>query len=265
MPTRRRDSKKKDRSKRFWERKATKYPAAFDKGQIERTLRVISMVRAKGVEIKGKKILDIGCGTGIYALPLAQEAKSVTGLDFSEAMVARLRDETMRYNISNVDVIKDSWQDVDITARGFKKSFDIVWCSMSMAVRDREDIRKMEDCSKKWGVYIGWARRRKNELMEEAFRMHGLTYGPPPGVSVVHDILKSAGKAPVIEYFDDSWDWEGTVDEAMENVAGFIEMQGSTADRTRLMGLLNSYERDGLIRHTTYVEEGIIVWRVDFG
>jgi SAM-dependent methyltransferase len=253
------------RSKRFWEMKAHKYPTAFDNGQIERTLKVISMVRAEGVEIKGKKILDIGCGTGIYTLPLAQEAESVTALDFSETMVARLRDEILRYNISNVDIIKESWQEADITAREFKKSFDIAWCSMSMAVRDREDIRKMEDCSKKWCVYVGWGSKRKNELMEEAFRMHGLAYGPPRGVSVVHDILKRAGKAPVIEYFDDSWDWEGTVDEAMENVAGFIEMQGSTADRTRLKGLLNSYERDGLIRYTTYMEEGVMVWRMDFG
>jgi SAM-dependent methyltransferase len=265
MPEVHRHGKKKDRAKSFWEMKAPKYPTAFNNGQIERTRKVISMVRAKGVEIEDKKILDIGCGTGVYTLHLAQEAESVTGLDFSETMAARLRDEIIRYNISNVDIIKASWQEVDITARGFKKSYDITWCAMSMAVRDREDIKKMEDCSKKWCVYIGWGSKRKNELMEEAFRMHGLTYGPPPGVSVVHDILKGAGKAPVIEYFNDTWDWVGTVNEAMENVAGFIGMQGSTADRSRLMGLLNNYEQDGLIHYTTYVEEGVIVWRVDLG
>lgn len=264
MPERRRNRKTEDRFKRFWEMRAGTYPMAFDNDQIKKTLRIISLVKDKGVDIKSKKILDIGCGTGIYTLPLAREAESVTGLDFSDTMIERLREEAVRNNFSNVDIIKGSWQDVDIMAARLKKSFDIVWCSMSMAIRDKEDFQKMEDCSKDWCVYNGWGRKRKNALMEEAFRVHGLNYGPPhQGVAVAYNVLKDTGRSPVIDYFDDSWEWEGTVDEAIEDLAGFIETRGSTADRTKLRELLGCNVQDGLIRHTTYVEQGVIVWHVD--
>jgi ubiquinone/menaquinone biosynthesis C-methylase UbiE len=37
---------------------------------------------------KNKKYLDLGCGSGRYSVALAQLGAKVTGLDFSEAMLA---------------------------------------------------------------------------------------------------------------------------------------------------------------------------------
>lgn len=251
-----------ERFKAFWEMKACRYPLPFDKGTIEKTLNIISMVQDKGVEIKGKKILDIGCGTGIYTLPLAGEARHVTGLDNSDTMIEKFRDEAMRHNISNIGILKESWGNADIRTLGLENAFDIVWCSMSMAVKDREDFKKMEDCSRKWCVYIGWGRVNKNPLVEKAYEMHGLSHGPHPGVATASAILKDLDRSPVIEYFNDFWDWEGTLEDAIEDISGHIEMQGTISDRDKLKGLLSKYEQDGIIRHRTDVEEGIIVWQV---
>ena len=252
-----------DKFKAFWEMKALKYPGPFDEHTFEKTQSIISMARGKGIDIKGKKILDIGCGTGIYTLPLAREAAHVTGIDSSDTMIKRLIEEAGKNCISNLSILKDSWRDVDIISQGLKKSFDIVWTSMSMAVKDKEDFIKLEACSRDWCVYIGWGSVNRNPLMEEAFRIHNLRHGPHPGVVAALEILKSLGRSPIHEYFNDYWDWEGTLEEAVEDISGFIEMRGVTADTGKLNALLSKYEQDGVIRHRTDVEEGIIVWHVE--
>jgi SAM-dependent methyltransferase len=255
-------SKPDEKFKTFWEMKALRYPLPFDKGTIEKTNSVISMAREKGVEIQGKKILDLGCGTGIYTLPLARQALHVTGLDSSETMIKRLKNEAEKHHISNLDIIKESWKDTDIEKRGLKKTFDIVWTSMSMAVKDKEDFMKMEACSCDWCVFIGWGRTNRNHIMEEAFRMHNIQHGPHSGVAVAYAILQGLGRSPVLEYFNDFWDWEGTLEEAIEDISGHIETRGAVPDYDKLKGLLSKYEQDGMIRHRTDVEEGIIVWQV---
>lgn len=252
-----------DRFKVFWEMKALKYPLPFEEDTIKKTQDTISLAKKKGVDIQDKEILDIGCGTGIYTLPLALEAKHVTGLDSSETMIRRLRDEALYHNISNVTIISDSWNDMDIDTGCLKKAFDIVWTSMSMAVRDREDFEKMEACSRKWCVFIGWGRTNRNPVMEAAFRAHRIHYGPHPGVSLALKILQGMDRSPTIEYFNDFWDWEGKLEEAIEDISGHIEMQGVSLDRDKLKGVLSKYEHGGMIRHRTDVEEGLIVWQVE--
>ncbi len=45
----------------FWEKMATKYPLPFDEKSLADTIRLIELVEARGVQIDGASILDIGC------------------------------------------------------------------------------------------------------------------------------------------------------------------------------------------------------------
>ena len=42
----------------------------------------------------------------------------------------------------------------------------------------------------------------------------------------------------------------------------FIEMQGGKPDRSLIETVLGRYERQGMVSHTTYAKEGIMVWQV---
>jgi SAM-dependent methyltransferase len=244
----------------FWERMALSYPLPFEDKAFAETCRVISLVKSKGVEIGEASILDIGCGNGIFALPLAREAAMVTGLDDSGAMISRMKNVMASEGIRNVTPIRASWKDIDISARAFEKAFDIVWISMSSAIQTAQDFERMEKCARKWCVYIGWGRKRKNALMEEIFGLHGIRYGPPPGAAAAYDILTHSGKSPSLDYFEASWEWTGRVEDALEDAVCFIEMQGGKPRRDLIRETLNRHERDGLIRHVTDVEEGLLVW-----
>jgi len=49
---------------------------------------------------KGGNLLDLGCGTGNHAVPLADRGYTVTGVDLSDAMLERAREKAVRAGIS---------------------------------------------------------------------------------------------------------------------------------------------------------------------
>ncbi len=260
MPTRCGMKAQEDKINAFWNQKALKYPLPFDNGALRTTNIALSIIKKRGVDLKSKRILDIGCGTGIYTLPLSNEALSVIGIDFSTAMIERLNVEKNKRDIKNVEAVCASWKDFDIKAAGFEKVFDIVLTSMSMAVRDEHDVKKMEECSRKWCVHIGWGRKRQNALMEEVFSLHNMVFAPPAGSQVMYNIVNGMSRRPTFDYFETSWDWEGTSEEALSDITGHIEVFGGNPDREAIIKILARYEKNGVIQHTTYVEEGVIVW-----
>jgi SAM-dependent methyltransferase len=251
-----------NRGQAFWEIKARRYPLPFDLQSMARTKRVLTLLQEWGVGFAGAAILDIGCGTGCFTLPLARNAAKVVGLDFSAAMLDRLHAEAARFRIRNVQTHCLSWQEAEPSELGFADAFDLAWTSMSAAVRNEADLAKMEQCSHGWCVFTGWGKMRDNPLLEEAFTMHGLAFAPPPGMAAMHAMVRQAGREPFLAYQEISWDWEGTMDEAMEDVAGHIEVAGATPDKQALRGLLDRKQWNGVVQHTTRTEEGVMAWQV---
>jgi ubiquinone/menaquinone biosynthesis C-methylase UbiE len=81
-------------------------------------IRTIDALRLTGTD----RVLDIGCGTGLFALSLAGRAAQVTGFDLTPEMLDQARALQAELNISNTD-----WQQGDILALPFAdESFSIV-------------------------------------------------------------------------------------------------------------------------------------------
>jgi SAM-dependent methyltransferase len=66
-----------------------------------------------------RSILDLGCGTGNHALPLAQRGYEITGVDRSDEMLARFRRKARETNASNV-----SCHSGDICSIDLGRTFD---------------------------------------------------------------------------------------------------------------------------------------------
>jgi len=251
-----------EKAKKFWEYKAKRYPLPFEERSLKTTKKIIDIVKGRRVVIENARILDIGCGTGNYTLPLAQEAWAVIGVDFSESMISRLTEELKKHHFHNVSTLCASWKDLDITSSNFEKAFDIVWSSMSMAVREEEDVRKMEACSRNWCVYIGWGGKKKNPLMEEIFKIHDIAFQPPAATNNISAILNQIGRSHSLDFIETSWDWCGTCDEAVEDISVHIEFFGGTPITEKIKDVVSKYSQDGLLKHTTDAKLGIITWQV---
>jgi len=72
-------------------------------------------------------ILDMGCGTGRFTIPLAQVARKVTGLDVSAAMIAKAREKAEEAGLS-ID-----FREADMENMPFlDNSFDTVICMLAL-------------------------------------------------------------------------------------------------------------------------------------
>lgn len=88
-------------------------------------------------------ILDVGCGTGTLAIPLAGRVQHVTAMDFAEAMIAHLVQDCDERGIQNIRAIHAGWED-DWDQAGIGLH-DVAIASRSLVVEDLEGaIRKLE-------------------------------------------------------------------------------------------------------------------------
>ncbi|TAK22567.1 MAG: methyltransferase domain-containing protein [Chloroflexota bacterium] len=77
---------------------------------------------------KDAVVLDVGSGPGRHTLPLARVARRVIALDTSPSMLALLRENVAREELTNVDIVEGGWPDV-ADAAGIA---DVVICSHAL-------------------------------------------------------------------------------------------------------------------------------------
>ena len=71
--------------------------------------------------LSDKEILDFGGGTGLLALPLAQQAKSVTLVDISERMLEQARLKAEQQDIKNIQFLEQ-----DLLVNPLEQQFDLI-------------------------------------------------------------------------------------------------------------------------------------------
>ena len=87
-----------------------------------------------------RTVLDIGCGSGNLALPLARRVRRVHALDFSAEMLRLLRANARAENVRNVVAHRRAWTDAWTRV----PRADLVLCSRAMDVDDlRAALEKM--------------------------------------------------------------------------------------------------------------------------
>lgn len=79
------------------------------------------LVRSLLGDVRGKRVLDVACGTGRHAVRVAEEGAYVTALDRSEAMLAVARAKTDRVRWLRGDLDRLPFDD---------GAFDVVMCAL---------------------------------------------------------------------------------------------------------------------------------------
>ena len=72
-------------------------------------------------ELSTKSILDFGGGTGLIALPLAKQAKSVTLVDIAERMLEQARIKVENQKLENLHLIQQ-----DLVLQPLEQTFDLI-------------------------------------------------------------------------------------------------------------------------------------------
>ncbi len=88
-------------------------------------------------DISGKEVLDLGCGEGYNTRILASKGAKITGIDYSDNMIALAREEENK-NPLGIDFIQSDAANLSMLE---DESFDIVSCFM--VYMDFEDIESV--------------------------------------------------------------------------------------------------------------------------
>ncbi|MDO4660263.1 class I SAM-dependent methyltransferase [Streptococcus sp.] len=94
----------------------------FDSPQNISLANLVCQVVEKQIALlSDKEILDFGGGTGLLALPLAKQAKSVTLVDISEKMLEQARLKAEQQDIKNIQFLEQ-----DLLANPLEQQFDLI-------------------------------------------------------------------------------------------------------------------------------------------
>ncbi|OGS16936.1 MAG: hypothetical protein A2234_09015 [Elusimicrobia bacterium RIFOXYA2_FULL_58_8] len=244
----------------FWNSRARNYPLPFEPSTLGKTRRILRLLNRMGVEFTGRDILDIGCGTGVYALTLAGKACSVLGIDSSPAMLKIFRTQARMRGIGNARCRMAAW--ARVPGKELRNAFDISLASMTMAVKCKADLLRMEAAARERCVYIGWAGVRKNALLEAVYARHALKYKAPEGAGRILKELKAMGRSPRVKFITDSWEKSAPPGMVMRELAINMKVNGACLDRPWTAALLKRITRQGKVNQVTRVRKALITWRV---
>ena len=231
---------------------------------------LITAISRQGLLPEGARVLDVGCGPGHTAIAFARHGAEVTALDFSAAMLDRLR-VTLRSDIAGrVHPVEANWEEVDLANRGWEQAFDLTLACMTPAIRTPENFLKLHRASRGGCYFRGWADRRRDPVLE-ALWLH-LTGKPAPslvgmtgGVLVAFNLLYAMGCSPSVEFQEVSWERHEPVDKAVGFFTDYFDgISDLPAPRReeKIREYLESVAEAGRVRRRTTGRTGSITWKV---
>jgi len=185
-----------DDSSHNWDRKenAERYDANARSGYDERVQRTIASLPVT----RDSRVLDIGAGPGVLALPLAPLVREITAVEPGAGMVEVLKKHAELDGIRNITCVQKTWEEVD-PSRDLVLPYDIVIASLSLTMHDiREALRKMDAVSS-GSVHIFWFadmpfwERMYADLWQP---LHGRPYYPGPKADCLFGVLYQMGIYP---------------------------------------------------------------------
>jgi molybdenum cofactor cytidylyltransferase len=220
-----------------------------------------------GVVQPDETLLDIGCGAGRYALPLARRCQEVIGVDPSASMLAALREGMAEHGIANLRIIAGRWPMIDgPLAAGGPPVADVAL--IAHVGYDVEPIGPF------LGAMEGAARRQCVALLADPPpasvadpfwpAVHGESRVPLPGAATLWDLLSARGRDPSVAWLDRPLRGHPSLDELI----GFARRQlwvapGGAKDRRLIeaaQGLAEQRDGRWYVRDAHPGRTGLITW-----
>lgn len=196
---------------------------------------------------KDWKVLDIGCGPGCYSLPIAERVKEVVGLDFSENMVLKARENAKRLGIDNVSFIQRDWQNCDMDE--FIGQFDLVIAHKTPAICDFNTVERMLKASKRYCFFCFLSGRENNvyDGVDEVLNRPRKRSNIAP---LTFLMAWELGHCPVIKYDNDERIHEVDLDRMYKEVMEFKTRDGgfSQEEKNLIYDFVASLSVNGKVR-----------------
>ena len=186
----------------------------------------------------GSTAVDVGAGTGRYALALAPSVAHVTAVDPSEAMLAILRREARRLSVRNLTAVTATWDDAEVEPADVAFSAFV----LPLVPNGRSFVSKLDAVARRHaflylGAYSGDA------VIDPLWRhFHGAPRAPGASYLDALAMLRELGIDPDIKVVDiPNRRRFATVDDAVDHYAEALLLDDDPDVRGELRGLLEHW------------------------
>lgn len=248
----------------FWDLKAESFDHTKRNESSELAKRVVDILNTENM-LSNNSILDIGGGTGRYAIPFAQNAKSVTVTDISTNMLEIAKNNAVNVKITNIDFIKLDWNEANIKELGWENTYDLVFASMCPAVKDKEGIAKMISSSRKY-CFINQFIETSDYLSQAIEKELNISKSYDPhndrdSVSRIFNYLWDLGYEPEISYLKENTERTFLLEDAVKQYNDkFYEV--TSEKRFNLSDVILDVSKNNQIRTTISKTLAMISWKI---
>lgn len=210
---------------------------------------------------ESQSVLDIGCGPGTLALPIAQQVASVTALDYSAKMIELMATQAKAQGLTNLQGIHCSWED-NWKKHGITPA-DVVIASRSMNLDDLEmAIDKLERYARKY-VFIT-DRIAPSPFDPDVFEAIGREFNSGPDYIFTLNILYTKNIHPHVEILQlANMVSYKDMDEALESYKWMIK-EMSAKELAKLTTFLRSRvvarNEHGITIHRRHPPRWALIW-----
>jgi len=211
---------------------------------------------------QGSTVLDIGAGTGGWAIPMARLAKKVTAIEPSSEMIRFMTENLRREGIRNVEIVQGSWPG---GAKGIE-THDFSLCSHAMyGCPDLPAfVGTMAEATRKTCLLLIRAPSHDGIMAKTAMRIWGHPHDSP-NFQVAYSAMLQMGIYPhVFMGSPDQWDqWtSASLEEAVAEVKRRFGLDSPCEQDTFLQDLLASRLafQDGKYVWPREVRSALIYW-----
>jgi len=198
------------KNSRSWDNVASKFKK--QKGKNDYPKKLLEKIKLESQDT----VLDIGCGSGVITIPIAQKVKNVTALDISRKMIELLEKKAAEEILSNINPVNRRLEDV-LLNRDIEHH-DVVVASRSLngVYNIKQILEEINKLAKKY-VYITLWGANSIKFQNEISKIIGRDFHQHPTYIYAYNMLYELGIYANVEMLEyDNSSYYSSVDEAIE-------------------------------------------------
>lgn len=234
-----------------------------------RVQRVLNWLQVLGVDWTDGSILDIGAGSGAFAIPFAQSAAEIVAVEPAERMAELLKQRVQEAEARQVEIVVEPWETLDVEKREWSGRFDLVFASQCPGINSWETAEKALRCAKRYCFFSSFAGKRENSAIRDVWPLLTGSEQPPFTLDIIYlqNLLYLKGYDFDFRVFEEKRtvqiDEQAAFSHIMDGLAAYNIPAGVEAEE-----VITAYIRDqaakggGLVEITSSVRFGHLLVRV---
>ncbi|HIJ06675.1 class I SAM-dependent methyltransferase [Methanocalculus sp.] len=242
----------------YWDKRAVDYSNMVQESDCDHGRRFPELFESEGLLRDDWVVLDIASGPGAITIPFAEKVSKVVAVEPAQTMAAELLSNAQSHNLTNIEVIPQIWQDVDISA--YRKQFDCVVCCHALWQFPDilHQVRRMESVSRGYCCLAHGFETTQEEI--EISQKLGIDRNSFDQFIAIYNLLNSASLYPNVSVVN--YTLTRSVESAIVSQELVLQKYRriNDDDRNTIHEFVNSHANNGMYRVTGKM--GILWWKV---